>query len=87
MVARTIYLNVIKIDVQLVEIYNTIWSAKYIQNMIHKYKNCYFINVDYIQCDINNMIHNEKNYLHRLSLKCKTFTKFISIWKCPFVHN
>jgi hypothetical protein len=29
MVARTIYLNVIKIDTQLVEIYNTIWSAKY----------------------------------------------------------
>jgi hypothetical protein len=43
--------------------------------------------VDYIPCDINNVIHNEKNYLHRLNLKCKTLTTFVSIYKCPFVHD
>jgi hypothetical protein len=45
MVARTIYLNIIKIDMQLVEIYNThnmVRKIFYTEYMIHKYKNYYF---------------------------------------------
>jgi hypothetical protein len=43
MVARKINLNLIKIDIQLVEIYNTynMVGKNYIQNMIHKYRNYY----------------------------------------------